>query len=51
MEVNFQLHESGKEPSGTDWMGGWVCPKAGLDAAEKKISFPLPEIELRPSSP
>jgi hypothetical protein len=27
------LHEN--SPPGTHWMGGWVGPKAGLDAVEK----------------
>jgi hypothetical protein len=45
MEVSSQLHTLaalpvGKNP-GTHWVGGWVCPGAGLDILEKsKISFP-----------
>jgi hypothetical protein len=35
---------------GTHWIGGWVGPRAGLNAVEKKI-LALPEIEPRLSSP
>jgi hypothetical protein len=39
MEVSGQLHAaaaltSGKEPPGTHWAGGWVGPRAGVDAME-----------------
>jgi hypothetical protein len=29
-------------PTGTHWIGGWVSPREGLDAAEKKIEPPEP---------
>jgi hypothetical protein len=57
MEASGQLHTPAilpqkKELLITHWIGGWVGPKAGLDAVEKKkISFPLPRIEPRPFSP
>jgi hypothetical protein len=46
MEVNGQLHAPaalppGKEPPGTHCIGGWVGPRAGLDAVvRRKISSP-----------
>jgi hypothetical protein len=37
---------------GTNWIRGWVDPRAGLDAVVKiKKSLPLPGIEPRWSSP
>jgi hypothetical protein len=47
MEVRGQLYvpsalTQGKE-SDTQWKGGWVGPKTGLDAVEKtKYLFPAP---------
>jgi hypothetical protein len=43
LEVSGQLHARplyphGKSP-GTHWIGGWVGPKAGLDAV-MKLSYP-----------
>jgi hypothetical protein len=36
------LDPGGEEPSGAHWIGGWVKPRDGLDAAEKrKISSAL----------
>jgi hypothetical protein len=32
---------------GTNWIGGWVDPRTGLDAVEKGQFFPLPGLELR----
>jgi hypothetical protein len=29
----------GEIATGTHWMGGWVGPRAGLDAVEKRKSF------------
>jgi len=37
-----QLHAPGKEPPGTHWIGGWVGPRAGLDAAVKRKGTCLP---------
>jgi hypothetical protein len=54
MEESGQLHvpsvvTRGESP-GTYCIGGWVGSIAGLDALKKrKILFPLPEIEPRPS--
>jgi len=41
MEVSGQLRATaalhlGIEPSGTHWVGGWVGPRAGLDAVAKR---------------
>jgi hypothetical protein len=41
MEVSGQLHASaalptGKSPPSTHWIGGWVDPRVGLDAVEKR---------------
>jgi hypothetical protein len=43
----FILEEIG---TGTHWIGGWVGPRSGLDAAEKR-KFGLPGIQPRPSNP
>jgi hypothetical protein len=41
MEVSGQLHAPavlppGEGAPGTHWIGGWVDPRAGLDAVEKR---------------
>jgi hypothetical protein len=33
---------------GIHWIGGWVCPRAGLDDVEKRKFLTLPVLELRP---
>jgi hypothetical protein len=33
---------------GTHWIRGWVGPRAGLDAVEKRKFLTLPGLELRP---
>jgi hypothetical protein len=33
------------------WIGGYMGPRAGLDAVEERKILPLPEFEARPSSP
>jgi hypothetical protein len=38
--VSFTLREIGP---GTHWIGGWVGPRAGLDAVEKRQIFPRRE--------
>jgi hypothetical protein len=43
------LYTRGKSP-GTDWIGGWVDPRAGLDDLEKRKFFTIPGLELRPLS-
>jgi hypothetical protein len=35
----------GETAPGTHWEGGWVGPKAGLDAAEKRKIVPLQVVE------
>jgi hypothetical protein len=35
----------------THWIGGWVGPRAGLDAVEKTKISPLPESNLDPPAP
>jgi hypothetical protein len=53
MEVSGQLHAPvvlppGKEPPGTHRIGGWMDPRAGLDAVVKrKIMRPGRESKLR----
>jgi hypothetical protein len=39
----------GRAP-GTHWIGGWICPRAGLDDVEKRIFLTLPGLEFRPLS-
>jgi hypothetical protein len=56
MEVSGQLHAPaalppGKGPPGTRWMGGWVGPRAGLDAVENRKILPLLGIKPWQSSP
>jgi len=55
MEVSDQLHAPaalppGKEPPGTHWIGGWVGPRAVLDAVEKR-KIPSPRRESNPDHP
>jgi hypothetical protein len=55
MEVSGQLHTPaallpGKEPPGTHWIGGWVGPRAGLDAMVKR-KIPRPRRESNPRAP
>jgi hypothetical protein len=38
----------GERSSGTNCIGGWVDPRAGLDDMEKRKYLSLPELELRP---
>jgi hypothetical protein len=40
----------GEIPPSSQWIGGWVGPRAGLNAVEKRKILPLPEIETQPSS-
>jgi hypothetical protein len=37
----------GEGSPGTHWVGGWVVPRAGLDAVEKRKFLTLPGLELR----
>jgi hypothetical protein len=55
MEVSGQLHTPatlppGKEPPGTHWIGGWVGPRAVLDAVVKR-KIPSPRRESNPRTP
>jgi len=52
MEVSGQLHALAALPPGespgTHYIGGWVGPRAGLDAVARRIEIPslqLPGIE------
>jgi hypothetical protein len=47
MEASGQLHAPaalppGEEPTVTDWLGGWVGPRACLDACPKQLLDCLP---------
>jgi hypothetical protein len=37
--------------TGTRWIGGWVDPRVGLDAVDKRKILPLPGSKLWSSSP
>jgi hypothetical protein len=37
------LYSRGKSPD-TLWIGGWVGPRAGVDAVEKRKILPIPGI-------
>jgi hypothetical protein len=55
MEVSGQLHApaalpKGKQPPGTHWIGGWVGPRAGLDAVKKGKILPLPALHDLPTA-
>jgi hypothetical protein len=39
---------SGERDPGTQWIGGWVDPRAGLDDLEKRKFLTLPGLELQP---
>jgi len=43
------LYLRGKSP-GTHWIGGYMGPRAGLDAVEKR-KIPNPRRELKPRTP
>jgi hypothetical protein len=38
----------GERAPGTQWIGGWVDPRAGLDNVEKRKFLTLMGLELRP---
>jgi hypothetical protein len=38
----------GERAPGTNWIGGWVGPRAGLNDMEKWKFLPPPGLELRP---
>jgi hypothetical protein len=38
----------GERAHGVHWIGGWVVPRAGFDAVEKRKLLTLPGLELRP---
>jgi hypothetical protein len=42
------LFTPGEGASGTHWIGGWLGPRACLDAAETRKFLTLPGLELRP---
>jgi hypothetical protein len=37
----------GERAHGIHWKGGWECPRAGLDAAEKRKCLTLPGLDLQ----
>jgi hypothetical protein len=37
-----------RKSPGTQWIGGWVRPRAGLDAVQKRKFLILSGLELRP---
>jgi hypothetical protein len=37
-----------EEAPGTHWIGGWVDPRAGLNAVENRKFLTLPGLELQP---
>jgi hypothetical protein len=54
MEVSGQLHAPAALPRrknpGTYWIGGWVGPRASLDAVAKR-KIPSPRRESNPNRP
>jgi hypothetical protein len=44
--MSSQLYTPARVP-GTHWVGGWVGPRTGLEAAEKTKFLTLPGLELR----
>jgi hypothetical protein len=50
MEVSGQLHPQVKTPPGTQWIGGWVGPKAVLDTVVKR-KIHSPRRESNPRTP
>jgi len=52
MEVSGKIHNPDTSTPGTHWIGGWVGPRAGLNAVVKiKIQNPSRESNPRLSSP
>jgi hypothetical protein len=41
------LSTPGERASATNWIGGWVDPRAGLDDVENRKFMTLPGLELR----
>jgi hypothetical protein len=50
MEVSGQLHDPAALPPSTHWTGGWVGPRAVLDAVVKR-KIPSPRQESNPRTP
>jgi hypothetical protein len=53
MEMSGKIHATLREiSSGTNWIGGWVDLRAGLDAVVKrKIPYPFPGMDSRSYRP
>jgi hypothetical protein len=54
--VSGQLHAPatlsvGETAAGTHWTGGWVGPKASLEATEQRQTLPLLGVKPQSSSP
>jgi hypothetical protein len=47
--LSLALDVSGQLHAGTDWIGGWVVPRAGLDEVERRKI--LPHRESNPGRP
>jgi hypothetical protein len=50
MEVSGHLHTSAALPTGKEGIGGWVDPRAVLDAVVKR-KIPSPHQESNPRTP
>jgi hypothetical protein len=54
-DVSGQLHVPATTPQGrvpgNHWIGGWMGPRAGLDAVLRRKILSLPGIKLRSSRP
>jgi hypothetical protein len=44
----WSISRPGRFTPGTQWIGGWVDLRAGLEDLEKRKFLTLPGIELRP---
>jgi hypothetical protein len=44
------LYPPGGKDSDTNWIGGWVDPRVGLDDMEKRKFLTLTGLEIRPLS-
>jgi hypothetical protein len=46
--LTIRLLYLGERAFGTNWIGGWVGPRTGLDDVDRRKPLSLPGLELQP---